>query len=367
MAGHSTVRSALRLSAICVAAGTILGLSATAAAQSRVQRAERALERAQQELDAARRESAASANKTDQKVEIQCELACPGACEDCDGQAGDDEGREIEITASLNDDDQPRTERRIERRVVVGGGDGHVCPACGRPMDGGDAPRIMQFRGSALPGGVWHGTVQGGQPHIFRMDGGEPQVQTRGKVIILDQDGQRREFDIGGQGAGGQKHIEIRGLGGEGAHGGAQWFESDGGQKKIVIRRQGGEGGMNQPHNMIWLDGEGQAPAGGSNQHIKVRRLGGEGVEGLPGKMGWIQGEGADVTGKVIIVGPDGQRQEFDLGGKGNTGGKDASPRRAPRVQIQEFRDGDASGAHPQQEGERRVIKLHKVSRGQAF
>src|SRR5205823_2673115 len=112
MAGFNTVQSALRLSAIAVAAGTILGLASSAAAQSRLERAERALERAQQELDTARHESGASG----QRVEVQRELACPEGCGSCESQAG--EQREVELTGDDEDGDvfveQPgRGERRI--------------------------------------------------------------------------------------------------------------------------------------------------------------------------------------------------------------------------------------------------------------
>ncbi len=307
MAGFNAVRSALRLSAITVAAGTIFGLATAASAQSRVERAERALERAQQELDQARREAGRSDNK---KTEVQCELNCQGGCPG-DEQANDGDDDQIETTVQMDDDGEGRVivrqpgERRIERKIVIRGDDDGRCPVCGGPMN---SLRKVQPRDI-------QGMFDGG-PHmkVFRMDGpqgGRAEVHTFGKAIVIGPDGQRREFNFGG-----------------------------------------GEDGERQ---------EGQ----NTIRRFRVQKDDGDG----PGGMKW-KVDGPKGMGKIIIVGPDGQSREIDLGGimggqsfheGGDEGGEPF------RIRIEKFRDGQGSDAHPAQGrgergGERRVYEVRTLS-----
>ena len=343
----TTVHAALRLSAIAIAAGTIMGLASSAAAQSRLERAERALALAQQELDAARGESAHQSRLPGDEESAACE-----GCQGCDDQPG--------LMADDEDDDGAAGEpgqRRIERRIVVHG-DGPVCPICGRPFQGDGR---MKVRGMTLPGGLG-GIMRGGQPmkmQVFGLGGDEEgpfHVQTRGKVIIMDDKGRRREFSFGGPDGEGreparrERRIEIQ-RGGDGDEG-----PEEGGRKRRIEVR-------------VFGDGD-EAPAKAGQKHrIEIHGPGGEGMGGEGGPHGVFRmdGAGGGISGKVIIIGPDGQRREFNLGGMG--GGDDQPParRRGPRVQIEESGDGEPAQAHHSSGGEHRVIQFQKVSRGQAL
>ncbi len=383
----SSTTAAFRLSALAIAAGSILGLASHAAAQSRVERAERALAQAQKELDAARREADRS-DAGNQKAEMNCDGNCNGCDESCD-RASDDQGARADLTAD-DDDDQPR---KIEKRVIVRGGhDGDTCPICGRPMEGGK----MKFPANLFGGEGGNfkvfrlGGEEGGPFKVFRMGGegggswsvgGPVHVETQGKVIILDDEGHRREFNFGGNGHGeghgegnGEGHGEghtiiLRGDGHETGNGRRE-------ERRIEIRRGGGEGGQffmegdglkkqrrielkedgGEPRIFIGGDEEGDRGGKAIKRRIEIR---GDG-EGKAGHSG--------ISGKVIIVGPDGQTREFNLGGdegkaEGDEGSSGTRGGKHPHIEIRSLRDGDAPDAHQDLEGAR-SIRVRRLIRG---
>jgi hypothetical protein len=352
--------AAFRLCTLAIAAGTVLGLASHAAAQSRLERAEKALAQAQKELDAARRE----AKEGDNQIEVRAEVSGDGQC--CQGACGSAEGQatRAELTADDDDEDQPRKiERRIEirRGQAQGGGEssGEVCPLCGRPMEGGNVKlpghNIKVFR-------LGDGEGQG-----WKVEGGPARVQ--GKVIIIDGEGGRREFNFGGRDEGrgeshGEGHAEahafvIRGDGEDGPNV----------ERRIEIRRRGGEdgqffmegdglkkqerrieihgmGGNDEPRIMIDGDGEGRHEGNTIERRIEIRR--GQG-HGSANPEGFFHMDGG---GKVIIITPDGERREINIGGED---GK-------KHVRIERFGDGEGAAAHPDGQGDR-TIRVRRVVR----
>ena len=311
MAGYSTVQSAMRLAAIMVGAGTVLGLASHAAAQSRVER--RHVENAQR-----------------------------------DGE------QRVEVIVN-DDDDQPRERaKKIQRRIEIRGdgegmgGDGR-CPVCGGPMGGEGKRKIerrIELRGvpEGMHGGVHAFRVDGdGEPHAFAFGGGEGGAHVFGKAIVVGPDGEKREFNFGDtEGGGGRPRVFTFG---------------------------GNEGGGGRPHVFRFDDDAegghafrlGEHEGGGGKPHLFRFNGGGEG-----GHVFKFDGD-ADVTGKVIIIGPDGRSREFNLdgqGGKGGKAGKGERPfiikKRMPQIEI-ESNDGPDVQAHP--DGQR-TIQVRLRQRG---
>lgn len=363
----SSMNAAFRLSALVIAAGTILGLSSNALAQSRLERAEKALAQAQKELDAARREAGRGPEAG--QIEINCD-GCNAACDaDCNADCNlNCDDQRADITAD-DDDDQPR---KIERRIEIrrGGpahgdshGDSHAhpCPFCGHMMeDGAQGMGGGNAKFKAFSIGGPKGAIPG-MPgmKVFRFGDGEGSgpVRVEGKVIVLNGEGEGHEFNLGGahgqaftirgdgdQGGQVKKRIEIRRKGGD--EGGAFFMEGDGLKKQQRIELRGmPEGG--EPR--VFIEG-----GPGQKHHVEIRR--GEGAHGVgnievPGFR--MDGGGA---GKVIIITPDGQRREFNFGG--GKGGK--------QVQIERFGDGEDAAAHPDGQGDK-TVRVRRVIRGSAL
>jgi hypothetical protein len=103
------------------------------------------------------------------------------------------------------------------------------------------------------------------------------------------------------------------------------------------------------------------APRDDERRAIRLHRGGGD-DDGDGGRA--VRLPEGRVRGKVIIIGPGGERREFDLNGDG------PSRDRAPRIRIEKFRDGGDGPAHQEDEEGKgpsiheRVIEVRKVSGG---
>jgi hypothetical protein len=315
---------AFRLSALAIVAGTVLALGGQASAQSRPEpevkvfrfggedgkkgqvRVERdvvvRVDGDQPEVRVERRKGkAAGQPKRERRVIVLG-----------DGQEGG--GRTFQWRDG--GEDGPKIRKRIRGEAVVIGPDGEK-----REFNFGDGEGMHEFH------------EDGG--HIFRWRGedGEDKpkmrVRSSGKAIIVGPDGERREFNFGDE-----EGPKVRMKMGEP---GGQWREF-----------HGGEG-----HGGVWHFGnEGHAPI--IMEHLHRTHAEGQ-RDGSPRQFRMRSGGAGGVSGKVIIVGPDGERREFDLGGMGDGKGDH-------RIEI-ENHDGDGGGAHHEMDG-KRGVKVRRVFRG---
>lgn len=236
-----------------------------------------------------------------------------------EGQEAGERGAQVKRRAEV----QARGKAAQERAVVVQKRlqDDDVCEHCGR---GG--PRDGRSDG----GGESKRTIE----RVIRLgEGGGAQ----GQAIVIGPDGERREFNFGGegqwraiQGEGAKKQrIELRALGGGGQGG---WTEFGAPQKMEMDEVH--------KHLRMHLDGLGDKIDGQVRKEIELKM---RGAHGQGPRSVTLFGEegGPGHEGHVVIIGPDGERREWRTGGTGKmrVGGEGG-------VQIFEFRDGDGADGH---------------------
>lgn len=329
MAGSN---SAFRLSALAIVAGTVLALGAQASAQSRPEpgvkvyrfggedgkkgevRVERdvvvRVDGDQPEVRVERRKGKGKAQPKRERRVIVLGDGHEGGMHEFHEDGGH--------TFQWRGEDGPKVKKRIRGEAIVVGPDGQR-----REFKLGDGEGMHEFHEDGGHTFRWHGGAgEGGE-------GGEgrPKVRARssGKAIIVGPDGERREFNFGDEGG-----PKLRMKMGEPGQPGVQRHEFHGGEGQ-------------------WHMGEGHGPIILEHMH---RLHGGEGQHGGAPRQFRMKSGGQGMSGKVIIVGPDGERREFDLGGKG--GGH--------RIEM-ENHDGDGEGAHHEMDG-KRDVKVRRVFRG---